>query len=469
MDDSLGGDELFAFSEINGHGLSGVVQAVQDSIEVTPPLFFIFAWLCMKFGDPSISIRVPSLVLGVGLVPVTYLLGARTVGRAPGLLAAALVAISPFAIRFSTQGRPYAALMFFVALSTLTLLIAIDRGGWRWWALYAVATAAVLYTHYTGVFALGVQTVWAAWRYPQLLRPLAAATAGAGVLFLPWLPQVGSKGQLDNPFYGELTVTNIGRTLAEVFPGYPQRSPSAGRLAGLKPLVLISLALLASLVALLSRERGSRSTTGGRSRPLLLAGLVAAAPVGMFGFSLISGHNVVQGRYLSASFPALTLLIAGLICAMRPRVAAVVAAVVLVGMAAGTVKILSSDLRAAEYRKPARYVDAHARPGDVVVQKMRKAGPLSTALTVHFRRPHRVVTVDGVRQVPGGYEGTVSPDVWRRVAAGHQVFVIGSEAPPLFVLPRPPRRWAPSVRLLLRRTYTGVTRTSLYVYGPRSE
>jgi hypothetical protein len=274
---------------------------------------------------------------------------------------------------------------------------------------------------------------------------------------------------LDNPFYGQLTVTNIGRTGAEVFPGYPQRSPSAGRLAGIRPLIAISLALLVSLAALLSRERGRRSISDEGSRTLLLAALVAAAPVGMLGFSLISDHNVFQGRYLSASFPALALLVAGLICSVRPRVAAVVAAVVLVGVAAGTAKILSSDLRAAEYRKPARYVDAHARPGDVVVQKMRKAGPLSTALIVHFRRPHRVVTVTGVREVPGGYEGTVPPDVWRRAAAGHEVFVIGSEAPPLFFLPRPPKRWAPQVRLLERRRYPGVSRIYLYVYGPRSE
>jgi mannosyltransferase len=468
MDDSLGGDELFAFSEIHGHGPIGVVDAVQDSIEVTPPLFFILAWATSKLGDPSISIRVPSLLLGVALVPLTYLLGARTVGKAAGLLAAALVALSPFAIRFSTQGRPYATLMFCVVLSTLTLLIAIDRGGRGWWAVYAVASAAVLYTHYTGVFVLAVQTVWAAWRYPELLRPLAAATGGAAVLFLPWLPQVGSKGQLDNPFYGELTVTNIGRTLAEVFPGYPQKSPSAGRLAGIQPLIAISVALLVSLVGLLSRER-RRSITGGGSRTLLLAALVAATPAGMLGFSVISGHNVFQGRYLSASFPAFALLVAGLICAMRPRVAAVVAAVVVVGVAAGTAKILSPELRAAEYRKPARYVDAHAHPGDVVVQKMRKAGPLSTALTVHFRRPHRVVTVGGVKEVSGHYEGTVPSNVWRRAAAGHEVFVIGSEAPPLLFLPRPPQRWAPSVRLLLRRRYPGVTHVYLYVYGPRSE
>ena len=119
--------------------------------------------------------------------------------------------------------------MFCIALSTLTLLVAIDRGGLRWWALYAVATAAVLYTHYTGVFALGAQTVWAAWRYPQLLRPLAAATGGAAVLFLPWLPQVGSKGQLDNPFYGQLTVTNIGRTGGL---GLSRISPAVSGLAG---------------------------------------------------------------------------------------------------------------------------------------------------------------------------------------------------------------------------------------------
>jgi mannosyltransferase len=467
IDDSLGGDELFAYSEIHGRGPIGVVEAVQDSIEVTPPLFFILAWATSKLGDPTIFIRVPSLLLGVALVPLTYLLGVRTVGKAAGLLAAALVALSPFAIRFSTQGRPYATLMFCVALSTLALIVAIDRRGRRWWALYAAASAAVLYTHYTGVFALAAQTAWAAWKYPELLRPLATATGSAAVLFLPWLPQVGAKGQLDNPLYGVLTVDNIGRTLVEVFPGYPQQSPSHGRLAGIQPLIAISLAMLVSLLGLVYRVRRSRPTTVGAPRILLLAAVVAAAPAGMLGFSLISGHNVFQGRYLSASFPALALLIAALVFAVRPRVAAVVTGVVVVGVAVGAVKILSPDLRAAEYRKPARYVDAHARPGDVVVQQAgRSTGPLSTALTVHFERPHRVVTVTGVKPVAKGFEATVDPEVWRRAAANHKVFVIGPENA-LYVLPRPPRSWAPHVRLLSRRSYPGVSRIHLYVYGSK--
>ena len=120
-----------------------MLHIVHDT-ESTPPLHFVLAWATAKIGDPTIWVRVPSLVLGNATVPLVYLLGARTLGRSAGIVGAALIAIAPFAIFYGVEDRAYAALGFFATLSTLTLLEATRTGERRWWIAFALASAAVL-------------------------------------------------------------------------------------------------------------------------------------------------------------------------------------------------------------------------------------------------------------------------------------------------------------------------------------
>ena len=45
-----------------------------------------------------------------------------------------------------------------------------------------------MYTHYTAIFVLAGQALWALAAHPALWRRLALSTAGAAVAYLPWLP-----------------------------------------------------------------------------------------------------------------------------------------------------------------------------------------------------------------------------------------------------------------------------------------
>jgi hypothetical protein len=107
---------------------------------------------------------------------------------APGLLAAALVALSPFLIYYSSEGRPYALLVLLVLLATLSLLRALRTMRWTWWLAYSVFACAAAYTHFTSVFPLAGIFLWAFLSQPQARRQIVLATAGAVVGFLPWLP-----------------------------------------------------------------------------------------------------------------------------------------------------------------------------------------------------------------------------------------------------------------------------------------
>src|SRR5919108_6536164 len=90
---SLFADELSTWWIVSTHGLGGVVSTVHSDAEITPPLYFVLAWLFTRVHESPELLRLPSLLAGVAAVPLTYLLGARTLGRAAGLVAAALVTL----------------------------------------------------------------------------------------------------------------------------------------------------------------------------------------------------------------------------------------------------------------------------------------------------------------------------------------------------------------------------------------
>ncbi len=75
------------------------------------------------------------------------------------LLAAALLASNAFLLQYAQEARAYTMLVFVACLSAWLLTTArLDGGRWRW-AAYALAAAALVYTHLVGVFVLAAQVV----------------------------------------------------------------------------------------------------------------------------------------------------------------------------------------------------------------------------------------------------------------------------------------------------------------------
>lgn len=129
LDESLFGDELFTHEIATRPAFGDMLGAVAGDLEISPPLYFVFAWLGAKIGDPQVWLRVPALVAGVATVPALYVLGVRTVGRPAALVGAAALALSPVAIFYSAEARAYSLTALFVVLSAIALLAALERGG----------------------------------------------------------------------------------------------------------------------------------------------------------------------------------------------------------------------------------------------------------------------------------------------------------------------------------------------------
>ena len=120
-------DESQAAHEL--HLSFGAMLGAWNANEWNPPLYFVLAWPWAKlFGTGEAGLRSFSALIGVAVVPITYLCGRELVSRRAGLVAAAFAAVNPFMIWYSQEAREY---MLLVALSGCRSCSSPGLGGMR--------------------------------------------------------------------------------------------------------------------------------------------------------------------------------------------------------------------------------------------------------------------------------------------------------------------------------------------------
>ncbi len=171
----------------------GQMSAWLVRIDQHPPLYYTLLHFWLYLGDTAGLVRLLSALLGTLTIPVLYLLGRRLLGPSAGLLAALILALSPFHVRFAQETRMYTLLALSASLAMLALvylltdpraadrpigsqLIAVyhawrrrQRGSlvaaptrWRWlspgeirtdlaWLAYILFSAATVLSHNTAV------------------------------------------------------------------------------------------------------------------------------------------------------------------------------------------------------------------------------------------------------------------------------------------------------------------------------
>jgi mannosyltransferase len=441
IDQSLVGDEVYTYQDVVGRSLHAVVTTVHTGGENSPPLFFVLAWASAKLGDPSIWIRLPSLLLGSATVPLVYGIGRRVSGQVAGLIAAGIIALAPFAVYYGIEARPYATMAFFVAASTLALLEAVASRSRLWWTLYCLSAAAAAYTHYTSVFVLAVQAVWSLWACRDRFRQPVAANIAIAILLVPWLPHVRGKllGVIGSLY--PLGVRRVVTDLLRPIPGHPAAPLSV--IPTVPGLIAFAVCVIGGLGALWQR---SRARTDGRSSSelALIVALTAATPIGLLLYSLLV-TDLWLPRGLSASMPAAAVLIGAALAAMPRRLTVVAAVVCGVTLAAGTIRSFAPAYTRGPYRAIATYLDRVAGPRDPVGVVSFTGWP---ALRAQFHSAHPVTSS--------------LPTVWRLTPSGHMAYVVlDNEIARLLHIATPHPR---GFRLIARRHYAGNFATDVLAY-----
>jgi mannosyltransferase len=150
------------------------------ALDIHPPFYYylLHFWM-LVFGSGEIAVRSLSVLTGVALVWVTYLVGRRLFGYPTALVAGILSAISPLQIQYSQETRMYALAALLSTVSVYLMVRAAQashrRAALAWLALWSVAAAGALYSHYfTATVLLAENLAVALWLLAAINRPAAA-------------------------------------------------------------------------------------------------------------------------------------------------------------------------------------------------------------------------------------------------------------------------------------------------------
>ena len=469
---SLFADELSTRWCVAGRGLADVISFVHTDREITPPLYFVASWLTTRIDLTPELLRAPSLMAGIGTIPLVYAVGLRTVGRRAALVAAALTALSPFMAYYSAEARGYALMVALVLLSTLALLTAVERGGARWWIAHGACACLAVYSHYTSVFALAAQLLWLLWAHPEARRPALLASAGAALAFAPWLS--GLRGDLDSTTTDILSALQpftwgfVRQSLLHWAIGFPYAIESTRilELPGVPGLVMLGLALGIALIGVARRFH----MPGRLDRGLVLVVVLAlSAPLGEAAFSAV-GSNLLGTRNLAPSWPAFALCLAAFLVAGGPRLGIAASALAIGAFAIGAVKLLGDDFRRPDYQAVAALIDREATRADVVVDgaPVAPAG-VPGALDAALERAHRELYL-GLADVtydpftirgPGPPAAEVMSDAFAAAGDG-RLFLAFVEHSPL--IDEALAELPPGYRRLEAHSYPGLLPLVLVVY-----
>ena len=461
---SLFGDELFLYLDVHGRSLGQVLSAVHDT-EKTPPLGFMLAWLFARGSDATVLVRLPSVIASVATVPLLYLLGARTVGKAAGFAAALLYALSPFAIFYGSENRAYGQVACLVVLSTLALVIALEDRRIRWWALYVLATAAAVYTHYIAALVLVPQAAWALWTHRESARQQLVAGGVVVLLFVPWLPFFVTQARHSGAEARRLatllplTSSSFVKTPLKALAGHP--FAALAQVPGKAPLALFGVAVLGLAVAaaadVLQRHRVARPSL---AAPGVLLALLAVFPlVALALYSLRPHTSFYVTRNLAVAVPYALLLIGWLIAYARRRAVLLPLSLLAVAcMAVGTAKALSPDRQRPDARGVTRYIAAHAPPGAPVIdEEFPFTGSPSRAVRVYLPRSRPVY---GTAQF--------SPAAWRAAFRNKTpVFIVSRRIDVLLRLLVPPKQGTSRFGLVASHTTRGFIQYAVREFAPR--
>ena len=378
---SLFGDEMSTLYVVDGRSLSDVFSLISSDAEISPPLYFVLAWLTTKLGSAPELIRLPSLIAGTASIPLVYWVGLRAVGRTAGLMAAAVMTLSPFMIFYSADGRGYARGDRVPAL--------LDAGHARGnagrtdpvvGALRAVLGAGDVHALH-GRLRLDRPARWVLWARPEVAaHRRSSSTSAAAVRYLPWVPSLlddFASPTIDVLYLLQGTGFAVKRAAIEVWAvGYPFRDPSElpGAVAGVLGLAGFAIAVTAGLVRHFGKRAEERQS-GGAARPLISRGMALTFALAFSAMliellMLVLGNDLLGARNLAVSSAGLALFLGAVMVSAGRRWGTVAAVAVLACFVIGATRTLDTSNELVDLKAAAAYIDAKAGPEDVVVDML---------------------------------------------------------------------------------------------------
>jgi 4-amino-4-deoxy-L-arabinose transferase-like glycosyltransferase len=367
--------------------------------ESTPPLYYMVAWVWVRvFGYGASGLRSLSAVAGALVIPVAYGAAAELVSRRAGLICAALAACNPFLVWYSQEARSYESLVLLTGLALWAFAYARRDPTPRAVALWVVAAALSMATHYYAALAVVPQAVLllAAHRRRRAVQVGVAVAALCGIALVPLA--ISQNGTGNDAW---IATEALGTRLAQIAPQFLIGTDAPAR----RPVTFAALALAAAALGLLvwRARRPARSRADARElRGALVAATLAVAGIALGLLLIVLGFDdLITRNIIELWLPAAIVVAAG--CSAAAGVAArigvtIAAALCAIGLYATIAIAVTPSMQRPDWPGVARVLGArppagHARA--ILIQRYTTLLPLKLYLPglTHFR-PSKVTELD---------------------------------------------------------------------------
>jgi mannosyltransferase len=325
--------------------------------EANMAFYYLILHFWEKLGSNPEFLRGLSVIFSVAALPLTYSLGARLFDRKTGLIAAWLLAINAYDVRYAQEARAYALVVLLSVLSTWLLVRNLQQQSPASWGAFTITNVLLVYSHFYGGLLVIAQLV------SLLFLPRAAVpwkAIGRSVLWFTLLV-------LPVP----LVIRRIGSGPLNWIkkPDVHQLITFFTIMAGNGGRTLLALSALSLLVAgfrFSQTWRVKQSATERWPYALILSWLIV--PVAL---TLLVSYvqPLFLARYFLFCLPALLLGVAVGITRLRPYFLGValflgVSAFALAGTVASYRTTLDNTDPDGDWRAASSYIFKRARPGD---------------------------------------------------------------------------------------------------------
>lgn len=299
---------------------SDMLRNFRNLDPLTPPLYQLLLnrWITV-FGGSDLALRILSVIISTACVGVVFWVAHKIFGLRAAVFGGLVQAFSPFDICYGQEVRMYGLVALTATLSFGTFVLLLlhqirGRARLAGWALYVVATWALINTHYTGlflVFAEGMLGVAIAFmrRSWRLFGVLVLAWITVGILWLPWLNLFFQAAAVRTASFYVSRKPTIWWPFLALFVRIPCNWIVflAGKhvVAPAIPIFATSfLSLCAAAVAVPKLERSARIAA-----ILILIWAIVPALV-LWAIDVLENHRVIEiARYMMCTAPAIYILV----------------------------------------------------------------------------------------------------------------------------------------------------------------
>ncbi|MDX6551878.1 MAG: mannosyltransferase, partial [Gaiellales bacterium] len=340
-----------------------------------PPLYYVLlhGWMSIV-GEGDTAVRSLSGVFAVVALPLAWFAGRRVGGLVTAWAFVALLALSPFAIRYGTETRMYSLVMVLVLVGYLLVANSLEHSSVPRLASIAVVTGALLLTHYWALWLIAASVAVLALRARRCtgaprrhtVRVIAAVVVG-GLFLVPWLGvMLDQSAHTGTPWADPVRPTTLITTTLQDFGG---GDFAEGLLLGWILAALFVVGLLARPIDRYRLELDVRTTPLVRREAAVVALTVAIASV-----AGVATRTTFATRYAAVLFPLFLLVgAAGLTRFAGVGARGLIASVLLaLGVVGGVHNAITDRTQVA---KVAEVIRAEAKVGDVVLICPDQLGP----------------------------------------------------------------------------------------------